>query len=312
MNQDKNIAVYTTSDDNYIIPSIIAIESYRLFHPNLDYFVIGNKKIIREEKIELMNKFNIEFIHSDYNENFLYNNWPNTAYLLFKGPELLFERGYKYSLSIDADTFCVYPLDFDYLSENTKGYSGIYNDYPMLYNFSKPAEIQKYFNLSDELINYGNTNSGVVFWNNEYASNSKIAEKAVEKYKILIENIDSSLNGDQALLALLTVTENIPFHIIDFGYNYRLSKVINFDKTKKIRIYHFTERKPWKSNFKIYLNSLLAYFIFYNDNLSNEAYNPSKKFSLKVFIRDTFIFSKWYFIELKYKKFARKILKDFC
>ncbi|MEA3432659.1 MAG: hypothetical protein U9R01_08360, partial [candidate division WOR-3 bacterium] len=124
---NKKCAVYCTADDNYIFPSIVALQSVRRFHPECDFFVIGNQGIISKNKLGVLKRFDIHFLHSDQNELFAGSHWPSTCYLALLGPEMLWEKGYEYSLGLDADILCVQPLDLDEVFSMTVGYAGIEN-----------------------------------------------------------------------------------------------------------------------------------------------------------------------------------------
>ena len=243
----KVFSVYCTADDNYVLPSIIALESVRRFHPECDYFVLGNRNLIRQEKLEILQKFDIKFLHSDRNELFPSDFWPNTIYLKLFGPEILLREGYEYSLGLDADTLCVRPLEMKAIFEKTEGYSGIENQAPRSGNFVEPEFIKEQFALTDADMYSHNTNTGVVFWNNKAVVEKKLAQRAVEAYRICTGKKARILAGDQGLLALISVTEpRIPFNIIHYRYNYRVGNEKDLNLSPNgVRIFHYTDPKPW-------------------------------------------------------------------
>jgi glycosyltransferase involved in cell wall biosynthesis/lipopolysaccharide biosynthesis glycosyltransferase len=243
----NRFSIYCTSDDNYVFPSIVTIESVRRFHPECDYFVLGNRNLISQEKLRVLKKFNIGFLHSDKNEQFLNDFWPNTSYLKLFGPEILLEEGYEYSLGLDADTLCVRPLQMESIFEKTEGYSGIENQTPRSRNFLELEFIRKQFALTDEDLNSHNTNTGIVFWNNKAVAEKKLAQRVVQAYRICASVKRSIHPGDQALLALISVMEpRIAFNVIDYKYNYRVGNTEDLKlSVDGVRIFHYTEFKPW-------------------------------------------------------------------
>jgi len=247
---NKRYAVYCTADDNYVLPSIVALESVRRFHPECDFFVIGNQSIISKEKIEFLKRFDIYFLHSDKNELFADSRWSNTCYLMLFGPEMLWEKGYEYSLGLDADVLCVQPLDLDGVFSMTVGYAGIENQNPMRGNFKDPDFICRKYGLSEEDLYRHNTNTGVVFWNNKTCVVSRLWERSVKCYQIGAAERPDMFNGDQGLFALVFILDpELPWLILPKGYNYRVHNVDDQKehiREKDIRIYHFTGPKPWK------------------------------------------------------------------
>lgn len=244
---ETSVAVYCTADHAYIVPALIALESVRRFHPRCGYFVIGNAKEIPLQSIELLRSKEIEFIHCDCNETFQSDVWPNTAYLALFGPELLAERGYRYSLGLDADVLCVLPLDLERVFAGTDGFAGIANQDPRSSNFSHPDRVRELYGLSDEVMRGTNTNTGVVFWNNQAAVSFRLGERCSDCYRELAES-GIPVVGDQALFALVSVLfGGLPFQQLDYRYNYRLGNEKDLKRsTRGVRIFHYTGIKPWQ------------------------------------------------------------------
>lgn len=243
---ESSVAVFCTADDGYIVPALIALESVRRFHPDCGYFVIGNANGISLQSIELLRHHGIGFIHCDRNEAFQNDVWPNTAYLSLFGPELFAERGYRYSLGLDADVLCVLPLELEQVCAVTHGFAGIANQDPRSSNFSDPGRVRELYGLADEVMRGTNTNTGVVFWNNQAAASFRLGERSGDCYRELAEN-GVPVVGDQALFALVSVLgEGLPFQLLDYRYNYRLGNEKDLKRsTCGVRIFHYTGTKPW-------------------------------------------------------------------
>lgn len=243
----NDLAVFCTADDAYIAPSVVALESIRRFHPEFDCFVIGNRKLVSQENIDLLSLRDIAFVHSDQNENFEDTTWPNTCYLSLFGPQILYGMGYEYSLGIDGDVLCVQSLDIESLLPNIEGFAGIENMGPRSGNFRQVDFVRKRWNLSEEILRTHNTNTGVVFWNNKCAFDSRLSERSIQCYQ---ECSGSFVAVDQSLLALVSIIPPVlPWLIIPSRYNYRMHR----DDVRRegvferdIRIYHFTGPKPWE------------------------------------------------------------------
>lgn len=248
MSFEASVAVFCTADDRYVVPALIALESVRRFHPNCGYFVIGNAREIPLEGIELLRRHDIEFLHSDRNELFASDVWPNTAYLALFGPEILGDRGFDYSLGLDPDILCVSTLDLERIFTQTVGFAGIANQDPRSSNFRDPARVKEFYGLPDDTLSGTNTNTGVVFWNNKAAAAFRLGERCTECYLQLARN-GISVVGDQALFALVSVLgEGLPFLAIDYRYNYRLGNAKDLKRSARgVRIFHYTCVKPWLS-----------------------------------------------------------------
>ncbi len=249
--ENTKCAVYSSADDNFIVPAIIALDSIRRFHPEEDYFIIGNKNKIASDKLVLLENNHIEFIHSVAHEMFVKTMWSTETYLTLFGPEMFYERGYKYSLYVDGDTLCVSPLGLDDIFSKTIGFAGIENMRPRHENFAEPEFVQNRWGLSDEVMNGHNTNAGVIFCNNQAAREFQLGRKSIEVYEIAkTQNKLMMIAADQSLWALVTVAAIVfPLLFLPYEYNYRVGNKDDMllDSTN-VKIFHYLVPKPWTIN----------------------------------------------------------------
>jgi lipopolysaccharide biosynthesis glycosyltransferase len=169
------------------------------------------------------------------------------------GFRLLFQKGFTYSISIDADVLCRKAYDVSPILTNTVNFSGIANQTSIEGNFSNfqnfRAAVKKYFNIM--LAEYGpsqpvNPNTGVIFWNNSWAHDFELFAKSFYIYRKIGNHVKA---GDQSLLAALILVENITYNILDNKYNFRTGNKIDLGlpiADHDIINLHFTGQKPWE------------------------------------------------------------------
>jgi len=233
------IAFFATCDDNYVKPSITALKSVQRFHPEYDYFIIGNLK--DENTKKLIKQQNISFIYLDLHKIFhRKTRWPSQCFWIFKGPEIFFNKGYKYSCSIDGDTLCLRPLTLNFF-ERKKTFD----------IYGKRKAIDNKFN------------SGVLFYNNVQLQKQHFFSKVTHLY-----NHNHSFKGDQCLLNKMDQMKMFKMCNIGSYYNLLLSPQydmfikMNNDINKNILsknkvlehvyIVHFIFKKPWSNPDRLY------------------------------------------------------------
>ena len=219
---NEKIAVFTTCDDNYIIPSLITFESIRRFHPDFDFYIFGEFKEFDKGKTAT-DAFNITLVEFDsgypYKDAFRVSDntplWPKSCFGFFEAYNALLNSGFSYSLYVDADVFCNKPFYDDTMFNRVKGISAVRKKNTVI-------------------------NSGVMFLNNKYLSTIKFSEIALDYY-LHRKNCQHKEctgfcheKGDQDLLSEVVAGENILFTELDPAYNYLLHYPIkNYYKTNK-------------------------------------------------------------------------------
>jgi hypothetical protein len=247
----KNWAIFSTADDRYIIPSIVALTSIRRFHPEAHYCILANESKIRAEKKILMDRFQIELVSCAGERIRDGGPWPSEAFLKLEAPEILFRRGFPFSLGVDGDTFCRQGLELEKVACGLIGYAGIKRPGQLRSNFTDPAVVRRIYGLSDAMMNASNTNTGVVFWNNAYVAETGFFAHCIRCYEECSrENSRLFVAADQSLFALASVLDQpLPWKVLELGYNYlcHVPEVVDLGTPREtVRVVHFS-RKPWQS-----------------------------------------------------------------
>lgn len=204
-------ALFTTCDENYVVFTLVAFESFRRFNPDIPCYLFGIFE--NRERVEAIGRaMGVEIISID-EENYPFRDcyhietgkalWPKTCFGYFTAWEHLYEQGIEHALYIDADVFCNKPVDYSFLIEQTRGISGVTSKENVL-------------------------NSGVLFFNIPYLKQinfTDLAKKYYSSAKICNhDECDTYCHelGDQELLALIIKEENLLYSELDNIYNYFL------------------------------------------------------------------------------------------
>src|SRR5262245_5728838 len=124
------IAIFTSANSSYVPKAAVALLSFRRWHPEFDYFVLGTKARMHPKTLTLLEDYEIELIDVGESrrlvrkEELVQKALPVETFYLLNGPELLAERGFDYSISIDGDVFCYRPLQLDSVLHLVQGFAG--------------------------------------------------------------------------------------------------------------------------------------------------------------------------------------------
>lgn len=266
---NKKIACFVTADENYFFPAVVTIESFRRFFPDIDYFILTNTKKVSHSSIDKVMQNNIFVIHTEKFELYEANSsWPKICYAIFSGPEILYKLGYGYSISLDADVFCANKFDLELIIENTDNFAGIVNDDPILGNLKNVNKFLEDFKINSKSIDgLVNPNTGIVFWNNQWAKDYLLENAIYELYLQIKSNV---IPGDQSLLAAFIMVHGIMYNHLEHTMNFRTGHVTDWllpISMRSIKIIHFTSPKPWSrkkfynkrndENINIYLKKII-------------------------------------------------------
>jgi lipopolysaccharide biosynthesis glycosyltransferase len=299
---DKTLAIYAAADDAYVPKAVMALRSFQRWHPGSGYFLLGTQAKMSQDSMQFIRRYNIELIDVDESRRFVklehYKySYPLETVVKLKGPELLAERGFPYSLVIDGDVYCVRPLKLEGLLERIEGYAGrIVGDLARTL-VNKQSEQNKEFDFNPELVrqtlgidqaalsmNY-EVNGGVLFWNNMYMARIGLFDRVADVFR----QCQGCFEGGQDLMTFTAAAYNIPFMELGDPYNFNffedshmvstelqeLQKRIWRGQFHDICIVHFIWCKPWLDPYKPSLakkHFINAWRKFILDELGDTAY----------------------------------------
>lgn len=111
----NKIALFTNGNKNYFLKAKRCFEIFEEFNPGVfDFYYVTSDT----EAKSLGNMDVIILNPNDYIEGFTDTGYAPESFLYYAAPNVLYEKGYKYSMHIDADCVCLKKLDFSWLSED--------------------------------------------------------------------------------------------------------------------------------------------------------------------------------------------------
>ena len=249
---ERDLAIYCTADERYVAPSVVALTSIRRFHPEAHYCLIADETKISAEKRHLLDAMQIELIPCSADQIDYVGPWPREAFLKLRGPEILLDRGFRFSLCVDGDTLCLRSLALDNILGKVSGYAGIRSQYRVGECFTDPEFVRRRYGLSERQTNDATTNTGVIFWNNSFAAQLNFFQRCVRCWQECSPQGPEFFKGaDQSLFALASLLEpQLPWLPLGQEYNYRCHRpdVANLALPRnKIRVVHYTWKKPWET-----------------------------------------------------------------
>jgi len=295
----QTLAVYAAADDSYVPKAVMALRSFQRWHPDYSYYLLGTKAAMSQESLQFIRQFNIELIDVDESHRFVKLEqykypYPLETVIKLKGPELLAERGFLYSIVIDGDVFCARPLELEGLLGRIEGYAGrVVGDLARTLG-NKQKEQNEEFNFSLELVcktlgideaalstNY-EVNGGVLLWNNMFMAKLGLFDRVTQVFR----QCRGCFEGGQDLMTFVAAAHNIPFTEVGDPYNFNffedslrfdavLQERIRMGQFHDIYIVHFVWCKPWLRQYRPSLVKM--YFInawrqFIVDELGETAY----------------------------------------
>jgi len=265
----KSLAIVTSANDNYVPNAVMALNSFRRWHPEFGYFLLGNRVKMSLKSLELMRQFGIEFIHVDEGEPFIRtgpckDNYPIEVLYILYCPELFSNLNFEYSLYVDGDVFCSQPVDFSAILPNVDGVAArpvrtlesLRADYFSRgwepFDFSRSSVLQAFGLDRKTLMTALEVNTGVVFWNNNKMQEIDFLEKA----RTIFEQGQGSFEGDQDLISYTAASQSIPIFELFDGHNFaffadsmrydvRLRNQVGTGDFTNVFIVHFVYGKPW-------------------------------------------------------------------
>lgn len=255
MGQDK-IAVFTTVNFNYVKYAVRCFELLDKHNQGVFDFHL----ICSGDPTQFIPKTNltINLIDEDLSKEYkIEKDWPypSECFWVFKGPDLMHDLGYKYSMYIDSDVVSLAKLDLKWLDDSFM----LAGSVRMKVQSWKPNTVYEFISRVEKNLNIlksnfniigRNTtsiNSGVLFFNNK-----KWVSENMFNHSIKIFNKSKNLGiprmGDDSLLALLQLTTPTELYkILPVNYNFYYERPFGRPKANfnEIKLMHMTAFKPW-------------------------------------------------------------------
>jgi len=270
------IAIFGAVTENYTEYMIATLRSFKKHNGNedFDYFILGHAFSARTQR--LINKYGIRYVNLNLKKDFARTHkhrYPGECFWIFKGPEIFYQRGYPYSVSVDGDILCNRKLDLDWLPR-LKHLAGIDRGASVgefLHNIGQLSVIKR--KLRSEVMHTERraTNTGVLFYNNIELSRNGFYQLMVEAYQSS-ERAGIIRGGDDSSLALLLAFHaDLKLHILENNWHvYRglfkqpRGNTSIENELQKLRndayIIHLSSMKPWQHHSK-FPNQVAQYYI---------------------------------------------------
>lgn len=252
------IALFTTVNKNYASYAERCFELFENSNPGVfDFYLVTSDK-------EINSNINIIILDpKDYINASPNWGWPPESFLYFAVPNILYKKGYKYSMYVDADCVSLKALDFSWLNDQfvLAGSPRMRNDlseeidaWYYLNSIGKSPEninfLESSFNLQNknEIIDI---NSGVIVFNNRRWADEKLYDKAHSFFNICKEN-NYPITDDDSLLTLLMLNTPKEFYkhlSLDWNWYYEREFVESMGGDD-VNILHMAWVKPWEKNKK--------------------------------------------------------------
>jgi hypothetical protein len=260
---------FCVSDDIYIPKCVVSLLSFNNYNPEFDLVIITKKP--SDKHIELCNKYNIEVITINLDKYF-YMRWdyPKECFYHFKGPELLYERGYDYSVFFDGDVYCNNPVNINWNEIEHIGGVGHKTCKLFIERIDDFKLIKTKFNIkNNKSFNRRHIQAGIIIYNNKTLTEFKYFKKASELYDKSIR-YGCPRKGDDSLLAfIIGYYPNLKVKYLISHYNFRNRTDFRAYLTNQYHLinscvfYHMIGIKPWieKHEKERYPNYVYKYFV---------------------------------------------------
>lgn len=267
----KNTAFYSTCNNDYIEKSAASLLSIRKFIPDAKLFIISRN--IDEDKKNKLDSLNIGYIDIDLRGIF-FRHWeyPIECYYIFAGPELLLEKGFKYSIYVDGDVICTgNPLKKVHF---IKGVAGTFVGDCRGVIFDDLPTIKSHFKLDDKAITRLRIASAVVYFNNQRMKKIGLLKTAKKLFKECIE-INCPRKGDDSLFTLMQLLYFKKSDVKNLGANYDyFPAIFGEELPEDIVFLHLVATKPWH-DYDQKLNPKIIGFIKEWRDIYSAHFNPT-------------------------------------
>src|SRR5215210_8073680 len=235
----RTVAFFSTADEAYVPACVMALRSFQRWFPQCGYFLLGTRASMSDRSLAMLDRYEIELIDTDETKRFVRPPYkpvkphklnPPEVFYTFKGPETLAERGFAYSIAVDGDVFCPRSFDVGAALRGVRGFRARpvgtlartlewkarepFGGGPFTFTTDS---VRDALGINQEMLatNY-EVNAGVVFWNNEAATEYGLFETAARVFAAC----SGCFEGEQSLLAFTTAASRIPVADLSDAYNF--------------------------------------------------------------------------------------------
>jgi len=250
----NKIALFTNIDRNYFSYAQRCFEIFEEFNPGVfDFFIITSDP----EPPDAPGVNVITLNPKDFIKGFTNTGYPPESFLYYAAPGILNEKGYKYSMHVDADCVCLKKLDFSWLSEDfiVAGSPRMRNDLSEkidTWYYLKAVNDDETINFLEKTFELQNKNDiidiqdGVMVIDNERWVNERLYEKAYDLF-ITCEAAGHRMRDTDILSGLLMLDTPKSFykHLTpSWNWYYERAEFESMGGTD-VNILHMAWVKPW-------------------------------------------------------------------
>ncbi|KAF5067591.1 hypothetical protein DSECCO2_251830 [anaerobic digester metagenome] len=246
--RQKDYALFCAGDENYLFPAIVALESTRRRTGQADAFFVTDVHRLSDTGKALLNKYDIELLHNEDRKSFdiMYLHTTPDAYVQFFVPEMLYERGFKYSLGIHADIVCVRPFCPNDIFANTTFVAACgANPSARIFAFADHhTGIQQEFGFHASNWLAPMNNPGVFFANNAALTELQFSQKCAQTYADI--GPEFLYNNEESLLNLFCMLDEKFCVQLDDRFNMLDACILSGDVP--YFLHYLNSNKPWRFN----------------------------------------------------------------
>lgn len=241
----SRIAAFAVGNGSYVLPSIVALRSLQARSGISDLFYFSDEKCICEDDLATLREFGITPVLSPYGRQFSSSYVPHAhalAYLIFRAPQILNEKGYQHSIGVQGDTLCIRPFDPDAIFADTPFITGAHT-IPMCRSivFQNIEKVKQIPGVQEHLLHRQVANPGVLFFNNPALAGFRLADVAAEAFARIGQ--DALLYNEESLLMLVSLLHEDMLRLIDGAYNFLQPSALC--KEPPVFLHFSARKKPW-------------------------------------------------------------------
>lgn len=250
----NKIALFTNGDKNYFLKAKRCFEIFEQFNPGVfDFYYVTSDK-----EAKPLGNMNVIILNTDdYIEGFTDTGYAAESFLYYPAPNVLHEKGYKYSMCVDADTVCLNKLDFSWLDEDfiVAGAKRLRNDLSEeidAWYFLKAVNNKETIDFLENTFELQNKDDiveimdAVMIFDNERWVKEKLYEKSYDLFRICKDAGYPMRDSDiLSALLILDTPKNFYKHL-DPEWNWYYEDFrVESNGGVGVNILHMLSLKPW-------------------------------------------------------------------